>query len=75
MRCDHCPAPIGAACRGEKNPIWCRHVDPADELYDPRYIRIVVADEVQLQPDLVGRLDRAYAEHGAEPALPGCGRC
>ena len=46
MPCLHCPVAPGQVCRGTENPIWCRHMDRADPLYQPGYARILVADDV-----------------------------
>jgi len=74
-RCPHCPLPPAAACRGQENPIWCRHMDPSDPIYDPSYARILERDDVQVElvpaHDLAA-VDRAYAEHGTGPARTPC---
>ena len=75
MRCAlPCPAPSGAICRGESNSVFCRHVNPNDPLYAPAYIRILVADDVVIEPvnTAQSRLDAAYAQHGTAPLKGGC---
>jgi len=71
MSCPHCPVPAGLVCRGLDVPRFCELVDPEHLAHDPRYIRILVADDVQVAPDLA-RVDAAYAEHGTGPARGGC---
>ncbi len=77
MRCPHCPAPDGELCRGEAIPHFCRLVNPADPIYTPAYVRILVRDDVIVDPlalDLAG-LKAASDAIGAElrPVNP-CGR-
>ncbi len=75
MRCAHCPAPTDELCRGEATGHFCRLVDPADTIYTPAYVRILVRDDHVVDPlaplDLSGL--KAAASGGATDRIGPCG--
>ncbi len=79
MRCDHCPAPKDESCRGEEVREFCNKVDPTHERYNPEYLRILVRDDVivepvlEIPPEVLAEMQREANEW--PPPVKPCGGC
>jgi hypothetical protein len=69
-KCPHCPIAAGTDCRGQDHRIFCDYMDKTSQIHDPRYGRILVADDVMLEPGVSYGTGQPYP-----PPASGAGCC